>query len=324
MLNRRGFVGAVAGVGATLGVRPLAAQSFTDKPIRLIVPSASGGPTDIPARFLAQFLPTRGFSAFVENRPGAGGAIGARAVATAAPDGTTLLVGNTSVLAVIPAVSASAGYDPAKSFAPVAKISESYQILVVHPSSPWRSVADFVDDAKAHPGAFNFAHSGPGGLPQLTGELFKARTGTSIVGVPYKSGGEALNALLGQQVHCTFEAISILLPQIREGKVRALAITSAKRTPLAPDIPTMMEAGVPDYEVTTFYGVVAPAGTPPAIVTRLNATINEGFATDEMRGAIEKLGSTTALGTPEAFGAFMAAQTAKWAVVAQKANIRID
>ena len=317
MLNRRGFVGAMAGFGATLGAAGrLAAQSLLDKPIRLIVPSASGGPTDIPARLLAQVLPKRGLSAFVENRPGAGGAIGARAVATAAPDGTTLLIGNTSVLAVIPAVSASAGYDPVKNFAPVAKISESYQILVVHPSAPWTSVAAFVADAKANPGKFNFAHSGPGGLPQLTGELFKARTGTNIVGVPYKSGGEALNALLGQQVHCTFEAISILLPQIREGKVRALAITSARRTSLAPDIPTMMEAGVPDYEVTTFYGVVAPVGTPAEIVGRLNAAINESFATDEVRGTIEKLGSTLALGTPEAFGTFMAAQTAKWAAVA--------
>ena len=274
MITRRHFLGASAACAAA---SPARAQIFPDRPIRLIVPSAPGGPTDIPARLLSQILPKLGQPAIVENRPGAGGAIGARAVATAAPDGLTLLIGNTSVLAVIPAVSASAGYDPAKSFAPVAKISESYQILVVHPSAPWKSVSEFVTDAKANPGKFNFSHTGAGGLPHLTAELFKSSTGTDLVGVPYKSGGEALTAVLGQQVHCTFEAISILLPQIRDGKVRALAVTSRTRTPLAPDIPTMIEAGVPDYEVSTFYGVVAPAGTPREIVAKLNAAINEGF-----------------------------------------------
>ncbi len=321
MLTRRHFLGASA---ACAVASRAVAQGFPDKPIRLIVPSASGGPTDIPARLLSQILPKLGQPAIVENRPGAGGAIGARAVASAAADGATLLIGNTSVLAVIPAVSASAGYDPAKSFAPVAKISESYQILVVHPSAPWTSVRDLVTDANANPGKFNFSHTGAGGLPHLTAELFKASTGTDLVGVPYKSGGEALTAVLGSQVHCTFEAISILLPQIREGKVRALAITSRTRTPLAPDIPTMIEAGVADYEVSTFYGVVAPAGTPREIVAKLNAAINDGFSTDEMRSAIARLGSTLALGTPEAFGAFMAAQSAKWDGVAKKAGIRVE
>jgi tripartite-type tricarboxylate transporter receptor subunit TctC len=319
-MRRRTFVaGMLSAVAA-----PAFGQGYPDRPIRLIVPSAPGGPTDIPARLLTQILPKLGQPAVVENRPGAGGAIGARAVASAAPDGTTLLVGNTSVLAVIPAVSASAGYDPAKSFVPVAKISESYQILVVHPSSSWKSVRELVDDAKANPGKFNLAHTGAGGLPHLTAELFKARAGVDLVGVPYKSGGEAVTALLGNQVHCTFEAISILLPQIREGKLRALGLTSRTRTPLAPEIPTMIEAGVPDYEVTTFYGVVAPAGTPGDIIGKLNAAINEGFATEEMRATVTKLGSALALGAPDAFGAFIAAQGAKWSAVAKAANIKVD
>ena len=197
MFTRRQFVAA----SAACAVAPASAQTFPDKPIRLIVPSAPGGPTDIPARLLSQILPKLGQPVVVENRPGAGGAIGARAVATSAPDGTTLLVGNTSVLAVIPAVSASAGYDPAKAFAPVAKISESYRILVVHPSAPWKTVAELVADAKANPGKFNLAHTGAGGLPHLTAELFKASTGVDLVGVPYKSGGEAVTALLGHR--CT-------------------------------------------------------------------------------------------------------------------------
>lgn len=319
-MRRRTFLAGMLSAAAA----PAFAQSYPDRPIRLIVPSAPGGPTDIPARLLSQMLPKLGQPAVVENRPGAGGAIGARAVATAAPDGYTLLVGNTSVLAVIPAVSASAGYDPAKSFAPVAKISASYQILVVSPATPWTSVKQFVADAKANPGKFNLAHTGAGGLPHLTAELFKASTGVELIGVPYKSGGEAVTALIGGQVHCTFEAISILLPLIRDGKVRALALTAGTRTPLAPEIPTMIEAGVPDYEVTTFYGVVAPAGTPGEIVAKLNATINEGFAADEMRSTVETLGSALALGTAEEFGRFVTRQSAKWSAVAKAANIKVD
>jgi tripartite-type tricarboxylate transporter receptor subunit TctC len=311
-------------LAAFLWTVPAGAQTWPDKPIRLVVPSAPGGPTDIPARLLSQIPPRLGQPVIVENRPGAGGAIGARSVAASAPDGYTLLVGNTSVLAVIPAVSPSAGYDPARSFAPVAKISESYQILVVHPSAPWKTVKELVDDARANPGKLNLAHTGAGGLPHLTAELFKASTGTAFVGVPYRSGGEAVTALLGQQVHCTFEAISILLPLIREGKVRPLAITSRSRTPLAKDVPTMIEAGVPDYEVSTFYGVVAPAGTPADIVTKLNAAINEGFGAPDMLAAISRLGSTPALGSAEAFAAFIAAQTAKWSDVARKANIKVE
>jgi tripartite-type tricarboxylate transporter receptor subunit TctC len=245
-------------------------------------------------------------------------------VAAAAPDGYTLMAGNTSVLAVIPAVSASAGYDPTKDFEAVAKVSESYQILVLHPSLPWKTVGELVAYAKANPGKLNYAHTGPGGLPHLTGELFKSRTGTDIVGVAYKSGGESVTAVLGQQVQMTFESITILLPLIREGKVRALAITSRERTPLAPDLPTMIEAGVPDYEVTTFNGIVAPAGTPKDIVKLLNAAINEGLRAKENQETIARLGAVSNLGSPEEFSEFIAAQNRKWRDVAKAANVKID
>lgn len=322
MLSRRTLL--TAGAAFCIAPHVARAQSYPDKPIRLIVPSAAGGPTDIPARLLSQILPKLGQSAVVENRPGAGGAIGARAVATSTADGYTLLVGNTSVLAVIPAVSASAGYDPTKNFTPVAKISESYQILVVHPSAPWKTVAEFVADAKANPGKFNYAHTGAGGLPHLTAELFKSKAGVDLIGVPYKSGGEAVTAVLGQQVHASFEAISILLPLIREGKVRALAITSATRTPLAPDLPTMIEAGVPDYEVMTFYGVVAPAGTPQQVVSLLNATINEALGTSEVRDAISRLGSVPSPMSPDNFATFIGTQLQKWTAAAKAANVKVD
>lgn len=321
MITRRALLSATATLCVASSAR---AQSYPDKPIRLIVPTGGGGPTDIPARLLAQILPKLGQSAVVENRPGAGGAIGARAVAASVPDGHTLLVGNTSVLAVIPAVSASAGYDPMTSFSAVARISESYQILVLHSSAPWTSVRQLIDDAKANPGKFNYAHAGAGGLPHLTAELFRASTGVEMVGVPYKSGGEAVTAVLGQQVQATFEGISILLPLIRDGKLRALAITSRTRTPLAPDLPTMIEAGVPDYEVTTFYGVVAPAGTPEPIIKLLNATINEALATSETRESITRLGSLPSPASPQEFAQFIGAQARKWSAVAKAANIKID
>jgi tripartite-type tricarboxylate transporter receptor subunit TctC len=313
----------LAAVGITIADRA-AAQSYPDKPIKVVVPAAAGGPTDVPARLLGQILPRLGHPLVVENRPGAGGAIGARSVASAAPDGYTLLLGNTSVLAVIPAVSTSAGYDPTTDFAPIAKFSESYQILVVHPSVPAKSVKELIAYARAHPGTLNYAHTGAGGLPHLTGELFRVSAGVDIVGVPYKSGGESVTAVLGKQVQITFESITILLPLVREGKLRALAVTSRTRTSLAPDLPTMIESGVQDYVVTTFNGVLAPAGTPAGIVERLNTTINAGLKAPDMQASIERLGAVAKPGTPEEFAAFIAAEWQKWSAVGKAANIKVD
>jgi tripartite-type tricarboxylate transporter receptor subunit TctC len=316
---------AVIGFGISAGgVNDAAAQTYPDKPIRLIVPGAPGGPTDLQARMISQFLSRLGQPVVIENRPGAGGAIGTRAVATAPADGYTLLIGNTSVLAVIPAVSASAGYDPAKQLAPVAKVSESYQILVVPSSSPFKSVRDLVVYARANPGKLNIAHTGAGGLPHLTAELFKSKAGIDLVGVPYKSGGESATAVLGEQVHMTFEGITILLPLIRDGKLRALAVTSRTRTPLAADLPTMIEAGVPDYAVTTFNGIVAPAGTPEPIIRQLNAAINEGLKAADVQASLRNAGAVSNPISPAEFAAFIAAEHRKWFDVAQAAGIRID
>lgn len=328
--RRRALISACVAYAAVFatdasGTRSAHAQAYPDRPIRLIVPSAPGGPTDIPARLLSQQILTRlGQPAVIENRPGAGGAIGARFVAASAPDGYTLLVGNTSVLAVIPAVSASAGYDPGQHFTAVAKFSQSYQILVVHPQVAAKSVRELIAFAKANPGKLAYAHSGAGGLPHLTGELFKSAAGVDILGVPYKSGGESVTALLGAQVDMTFESITILLPLIQEDRLRALAVTGRGRTPLTGDLPTMIEAGVPDYEVTTFYGIVAPAGTPEPIVTLLNATINESLRAPEMQTSIRNLGAVSVPGSPAEFGAFIAAEGRKWSAVAKAANVHVD
>jgi tripartite-type tricarboxylate transporter receptor subunit TctC len=329
-MGHPGIVVAIVAFGAVIISATAAAtgvanaQTYPDRPIRLIVPSAPGGPTDIPARLLSQILPKLGQPVVIENRPGAGGAIGARFVATSAPDGYTLLVGNTSVLAVIPAVSASAGYDPNRQFSAVAKFSESYQILVVHPSVVAKTVGELIAYAKTYPGKLNYAQTGAGGLPHLTGELFKSAAGVDIVGVPYKSGGDSITGVLGAQVDMTFESITVLLPLIREGRLRALAVTSRTRTPLADDLPTMIEAGVPDYEVTTFNGIVAPAGTPEPIIRLLNAIINEGLRTPELQASIRNLGAVSNPVSPAEFGAFIAAEGRKWSTVAKAANVHID
>ena len=301
------------------------AQNYPDKPIKIIVPAASGGPTDVPARLASLILPPRlGQPIVVENRPGAGGAIGAKAVSSAPADGYMLLAGNTSVFAVLPSVSANAGYHPINDFTPVAKVSESFQILVTLPSFPAKTLPEFLAYAKANRGKLNYAHTGPGGLPHLTAELFKSKTGIDLVGVSYRSGGEAVSAVLSGAVELTFESITILLPLIRSGKVRAFGITAGQRSSLAPDLPTLAEQGVAGYEVLTFNGIAAPKATPAAIVNRLNAAINEGLKTDEMQATITKLGAVTNTGAPEDFAAFIARELEKWTEVSKSANIRIN
>jgi tripartite-type tricarboxylate transporter receptor subunit TctC len=301
----------------------LSAQTFPERPIHLIVPSAPGGPTDVPARLLSQFLPDKlGQPAVVENRAGAGGAIGARFVAGATPDGYTLLVGNTSVFAVWPSVSPSAGYDPAKSFAPVAKLTESYQILVVPASSPLKTVREFVDFAKKNPGKLNVAHTGTGGLPHMTVELLKVRAGIDVVGVPYKSGGESVTAVLAAQVDATIEGITILLPHIRAGKLRALAVTSRERTPLAPELPTMIEAGVPDYEMIGWNGFFFSKGIAPDIVARLQAELAKALAKPEVKQQLVTLGAEGVGDSPQAFAAFFKNETVRWGKLIKDLGIK--
>jgi len=301
------------------------AQGYPERPIKIIVAAAPGGPTDVPARLAAQILtPKLGQPVVVENRPGAGGAIGAREVARALPDGYMLLMGNTSTLAVIPAVSASAGYDPVKNFAPVVRITEGFQILVVHPSSPWASVKQLVDDSKTNPAKINYAHTGAGGLPHLAGELFMLRSGAKMTGVSYRSGGESVTAVLGQAIHLTLENVAILVPQIREGKLRALAAQNGTRTKLLPDLPTMAEVGVPNAEANTFFGLVAPADTPASIVNKLNEALNQGIQSPEIQQLISNVGSEAKPNSPEEFAAYIVTQHRKWLEVGKAAGVKID
>ena len=304
---------------------PAAAQAYPSQPIRIVVSSSPGGPNDTVARLASQILTAKfGQPAVVENRAGAGGALAAREVVASKPDGHTLMVGNTSTMAVIPAMQAKPGYDSLKDFAPVVRFWESYQLLVVHASSPWQSAREFIEAAKAAPGKITYAHTGPGGMPHLSSELFQARTGTKLVPVPYRSGGELATAVLTQSTDSSIGDFAAMIPLVREGRLRAFAVTSAARTPLAPDIPTMMEAGVPDFDVTTFFGIVAPAGTPPDIVRTLNETLNEGLKSADAQALIQRIGVVSRPGTPEDFAAFIAAKRSLWGAVAEAIGMKAN
>ena len=256
----------------------------------------------------------------IENRPGAGGATGTKSVATAEPDGYTMLIGTSATLGVVPALVKSPGYDPIKSFAPVAKISDSTTVLVVPPSFPANSIAELVAYAKANPGKLSYASAGHGNQTQLAAELLLARAGIKAVHVPYKSGAEMVTAVLSEQVQMTFPDISILLPLIQEKKIKALAVTSARRHPQLPDVPTMAESGIADYVTTFWTGVVVPAGTPPDIVGKLNAAISDGLKSQPVRDSLGKVGAEPAPGSPQDFGKFIADETRKWSAIAQTAG----
>ncbi len=325
MISRRHFLSATVALGSVaLAAGAASAQTYPDRIIKMIVPAPAGGQTDVLARYLAQRLQDAlGQNVIIENRAGAGGALGARAAATADPDGYTLFFGNTSTLAVIPAVTRNPGYDPNKNFAPVAAVSESYMILVVHPDFPAKTLQEFLAYAKANPGKLNFGNAGAGNVTHLTGEMLRAAGNIDFVNIPHKGGAETVTGVLGRQIDFVLESPVILLPLIREGRLRALAVTSATRKPEIPDIPTMREGGA-DFVATLLSGVVAPAGTPPTIVSRLNAVINASLKSDDMKATLAKFGSEAKITSPQEFTAFMAGETQKWSNVAKAAHVEIE
>jgi tripartite-type tricarboxylate transporter receptor subunit TctC len=308
-----------------LGGAPAVAQTYPDRLIRIVVPFAAGGPVDVVARLVAQRMASiLGQSVIVENRLGGGGVIGAKAVANAEPDGYTLLFGNVSTLAVIPAVSRNKDYDPVKNFAPVAKVSDSPEVLVVAASFPARTVQELVTIAKKNPGELNFGSSGYGNATHLAAEWFKAKTAVDVVHIPYKGLSEVVTAVLAGQVKFVFGAIEGVMPHIQDGQLRALAVTSEKRFALLPELPTMIESGVDGFVVSSFQGVVAPAGTPAAVVAKLNAAVNASVEAPEMRTHLARLGATAATGTPQEFAAFFTAEMRKWEAVVKSAGVSVD
>jgi tripartite-type tricarboxylate transporter receptor subunit TctC len=312
------ILGALAGAPA----QPALAETYPDRMIKIVVPFTPGGPVDLVARLVAQRMaPALGQSVIIENRAGGAGVIGAKAVANADPDGYTLLFGNISTLAVIPAVTHNRDYNPLRDFVPVAKVSDSPEVLVVDPALPVRSAGELVAYTKAQPRKLNYGSSGYGNATHLSAEWFKSKTGTEIVHVPYKGLSDTLAGLIGGQVAMAFGAIEGVLPLVQQGKLRPLAVTTASRSPLVPDVPTMIESGVAGFMVTSFEGVVAPAGTPPAVVARLNAVVNESVASAELQVRFAQLGILPSVGTPQEFAAFFAAESRKWAAIAADAHI---
>ena len=304
---------------------PAGAQTYPAKPIRMIVPFAAGGPADTMARVVAQRLAVGlGQSVVVDNRPGAGGTIGARAGVAAEPDGYTVIYANTATFVIGPVVYANVGYDPLRHFAPVALVAVSHNVLVVDPKFPAATVSDLIAHARSHPGKVNFASPGHGTPPHMIGEMFKQRAGIDIVHVPYKGTAVALTDIMAGQVEMTFENPSVTVPLVQGGKLKALAVTGEARNPQLPLVPTMIESGIDAFVSMSFTGLMVPAGTPPAIIARLNAEIVSGLAGTEMRETMDKLGVIPRPGAPADFGAFLAQETARWRAVADKAGIRIQ
>jgi tripartite-type tricarboxylate transporter receptor subunit TctC len=305
-----------AGVLIGFTVSAAIAQDYPDRPVKIIVPTPPGGPVDVIARLTANSLQTSLGKAFVvENRPGAGNTIGSKDAAEAVPDGYTLLYTAASGQVIAPLLHPDAGYDPLKSFDPIALVGESSNILVVNPSVPANTVQELVAYAKANPGKVNFSSGGIGVLPHLIGEMFKARAGIDIVHVPYKGGGPSISDVVAGNVQMTFEGTSILLPLIKAGRLRALAVTTPKRIPQLPDVPTMVESGFPNFVSTSWTGLLAPAHTPEPVIAKLNAAINEGLKTPELKAALERLSNEPLGGTPADFTAVIKGDLDKWSPI---------
>ena len=305
---------------------PAAAQdAYPSKPIRLVVPFPPAGGTDVLSRSLAQAITASSkWIIVVDNKPGAGGNIGLDATAKAPPDGYTIAMGQTANLAVNPALYASMPFDPLKDFAPIALISSQPLILVVNANSPYKTLKDLVDAAKQSPGKINMASSSNGTIGHIGGELFQRRAGIKMTHVPYKGAGAAVTDLMGGNVDCFFGNSQAVGGQVTGGRLRALAVTSPQRLASFPTVPTVAELGYPGFEAATWSGLVAPAGTPPAIVARLNAEANKALASGEMKAKLAEEGSTPLGGTPQQFADFIRKEHAKWGAAVREAGIKLD
>jgi tripartite-type tricarboxylate transporter receptor subunit TctC len=327
MVSRRRVIGA----GLMLGLNALApvtatAQSYPNRPVKIIVPFAPGGPTEFIIRLVTDRLTAMLGQAFViENRPGgAGGTVGAKSVATADPDGYTLLFSSPGPLVTAAAVYRNLDYDPVKSFSPIAMLIYAPQMLVVNPSVAARSLPELVRLAKDHPGKITFGSSGYGTQPHMLGEMLKLMADINIVHVPYRGAGQSVTDLVAGQVQMIFETTTILLPHVQSSRLRALAVAMDARSPLLPNVPTTAESGYPKLVASFWSGLLAPSGTPSGIVEKLNATINEILKSNEAQDGLARLNAQAKIGTPQDFAAFIAAETSRWAAIANETGIKVD
>jgi tripartite-type tricarboxylate transporter receptor subunit TctC len=324
MLGRTRWLAAILAALITCGAVPARAQTYPSRPIKLIAAMLPGGPQDLMGRLIAQQLSmTLGHQVVVENRAGAGTTLGAKAAASAEPDGYTLLLGNAAALAIGPTIYKSAGYDPLASFAPVAFVASVPYVLIAGPSVPARTAAELVAYAKANPGKVSFGvpNAAP---PHLLAAWFKALTGTDVVIVPYKGASAVLTDMLGGQIQAGFETTSVLAGHLPEKKIRPLAAATPARLADLPEVPTMGESGFPDFIASSWTSVMAPAGTPSAIIARLNREINAAVASPQLRARLKELAAETRPGPPEELAAFIAQEIPKWQAMAKLAGITAE
>jgi tripartite-type tricarboxylate transporter receptor subunit TctC len=300
------------------------ADTYPSRPIKIIVPTPPGGPVDVMARLLANALPAElGQSVVVENKPGAGNIIGSKIAADAPPDGYTLHVSSVSGLILSPLIHKNPGYST-ESFAPIALVTETPQLLVANPNAPFKDMKELVAYAKGHPGKLNYSSGGIGTFPNLAAELFKQLAGVNIVHVPYKGGGLALNAVMAGEADMEFDTLGTSLPLVRAGKLRAIAISGKTRSPELPDVPTMQELGFAQLAAGAWTALVAPKGTPAEIIAKLNAATNKALHSDAVQGTLQKLGTHAVGGTPQDLAAYISAETAKWKPVLADLHIQAD
>ncbi len=303
----------------------LAQDKYPSKPITIICPYPAGGNTDQRSRQFARFMsPALGVPIVVENKSGAGGNIGTEAIVRAKPDGYTIGMGNFAPLAVNPTLFKKVSFDPLKDLAPICLIERGPLMLMVRPDSPYKNVQDLVAAAKARPGHLTYAHGGTGGSHHLAAEMFKARAGVFITTIPYRGGAPATVDLMGGQVDMMFEQMYAASAHLKAGKLRALAITSLKRSPLFPDVPTMAEQGFPGFEISNWQGFVAPAATPRPIIQLLNEVTNKALADPEIKAQMLAQGNELGGGTPEQFAAHIKAESERWSKLVQTAGIKPD
>jgi tripartite-type tricarboxylate transporter receptor subunit TctC len=327
---RRGYAFALAlaiagGVSGLLTAPAALAQAYPSKPITIIVPFPAGGTTDILARLLGQYMSTAmGQPVVIDNRAGAGGNIGGQAAARASADGYTLFMGTVGTHAINASLYKKMPFDHVKDFAPLTRVAMVPNLLVAHPSQPFKTVQELVAYAKANPGKVTCGSSGNGTSIHLSCELFKTMTKVDITHVPYKGSAPAVNDLLGGQIAMMFDNMPSALPHAKAGKLRAIAVTSAKRSPGLPDTPTVAESGVPGYEATSWFGMFAPAATPPAIVSQLNAVMVKALNDPDVKKKISEQGAEPHSEKPADFAAFIGAETAKWGKVVKASGASLD
>ncbi|TXI85211.1 MAG: tripartite tricarboxylate transporter substrate binding protein [Cupriavidus sp.] len=321
------MLAALASVATVAALAPPAAraESYPSKPIRVVVGFPSGGAPDILARIFSEKIsPSWGQPVVVDNKPGAGGNIGAEAVAHAAPDGYTLALGTVGTHSINGALYSKMPYDMVKDFVPVILLASTPNVLVVHPSVPARNVQELIALAKSKPGGLTFGTPGVGTSLHVSGELFNTMAGTRITHVPYKGRAMAIPDLLGGHITMMFDNLPSALPVVKEGKLRALGVTSAKRSSSAPDIPTIAEQGLPGYEAESWFAVFAPAGTPKEVVSKLNAELNRIFELPDVRQKLATLGLDPVLGTPEKLASYQRSEIAKWAKVVKDSGAKAE